>query len=94
MKTGWKLLIAFYMPLHFALGCFYLSDLMQNKSIEMKSGFSYEFSCSFCYDDPHLFAVFSGIFLIVGIGLIVLSVSFPLLILYRKNQTPFPKIFD
>lgn len=94
MKIGWKLFVAFYMPLHFAFGCFYLSNLMQNKSIEMKSGFSYEFSHSFSYDDPHLFAVLSGIFLTAGIGLIILSVSLPLLILYRKNQTPFPKLLD
>lgn len=97
MKFHWKLLLAFYLPLHFAFGCFYLSGLIQQSQsmwIESKPGFSYELSCSFCYDDPHLSTVFSGIFWIAGIGLIILSVVLPSLILYRKYQTPLPKIFS
>ena len=85
------------MPLHFAFGCFYLSDLMENKhqtsepSFSGESGFSFEIYCGApSYNDLGLFNVFPA----VGFGLILLSVFLPSLLLYRKYQTEPPKLFD
>lgn len=92
MKFHWKLLLAFYMPLHFAFGSFYIADLLErrvellNKTSETDySGFSFDLageSPFFSYFDLHYY------FDYMGFGLVLLSLFLPSLLLYRKYQTP------
>ncbi len=68
MKFRWKLLLAFYLPLHFAFGSFYLSNLTEETRGKNEVGFSFDEGCGSLYCDFGL----SEFFLVAGISLIIL----------------------
>lgn len=86
MKFHWKLLLAFYLPLHFAFGSFYLSDSKPatqiNQGTITESGYSFEA----CGASVNNFSS-SDFFAFAGWGLILLSVLLPALILKRETET-------
>jgi hypothetical protein len=89
MKFFWKLFLAFFLPLLFALGSFYLSKLVKRVQNNSESGLSFDFP-----DAGLDFLSLPDWFNVVGISLIFLSVLLPTLILKRETETPAEKLID
>jgi len=89
MKIGWKLLIAFYMPLHFAFGSFYVVSWIQDGKTDCRN------LCTFmgekCAESDAL--IWSDLFAYSGVGLILLSIVLPLVILSRNSEPQPLKLF-
>lgn len=83
MKTGWKLLIAFYMPLHFAFGSFYVVSWILDGKDDCRNSCTFTLNCA---DFSTLMWV--DFFAYAGIGLIMLSIVLPSIISYRNKPQP------
>ncbi len=82
MKIPWKLISAFYFPLHLAFGSFYLSYEMLNGKTDCRNcSFCNAFSCA---DQTSLF--WSDLFFYIGLGLVVFSIILPSIISYRNEK--------
>lgn len=88
MKTGWKLLIAFYMPLHFAFGSFYTVSWLLDGKTDCRNVCVITTKCA--NTDISIWVDF---FAYSGFGLILLSIVLPSLILSRNNDPQPLKLF-
>ena len=80
MKIGWKLLIVFYMPLHFAFGSFYLAHWLLDGKADCRNVSTVWWDCA---NSNTL--IWVDVFVYLGIGLILLSIVLPLIISSRNN---------
>ena len=88
MNRNWKLVLAFYLPLHFAVGSFYLANAVLGERIDCRS------LCDFpsgCADQDTLFL--SDFFGIVGCSLVITAFVLPLLIAHRGQPVIAARIF-
>jgi len=89
MKNGWKLLIAFYMPLHFAFGCFYVVSWILGRKDDCRNSCTFTFNCA---DFNTL--IWVDVFAYSGIGLILLSIVLLIIIESRNKELHPLKLFS
>ncbi len=88
MKRNWKLLLAFYLPLHFAFGSFYLAGAVLGERIDCRN-LCTPFDCADA-DTLFLYDVFGGL----GLALVTTAIVLPLLIEYRERSIIETRIFE
>lgn len=81
MKLIWKLLLAFYLPIHFAVGCFYVANPVLEGKIDCRNSCVIYFNS---YADDRTLMLFD-FFAYSGIGLLLLAFILPLMILRRSH---------
>ena len=81
MKIVSKLLLAFYLPIHFAVGAFYLSAKILGDKVICGECIIYISKCA--DNQTEMLSIF---FNISGIGLIILGVFLPILIFSRERK--------
>jgi len=88
MKLSWKLISAFYFPLHFAFGCFYISSLVLGEKEDCRTPCAFSMSCA---DNNTLLLL--DLFGYTGIGLIILSLALPAITSYNEKKIIQTSIF-
>lgn len=87
-KIPWKIISAFYFPIHFAIGSFYVASLVLGEQDDCRNYCVITFNCA--NDDTLMMLDF---FAYSGVGLIILAFVLPSLILYRNKKIVDTKIF-
>lgn len=87
-KIPWKIISAFYFPIHFAIGSLYFADYVLGEQYDCRSMCIIAGNCA---DADTLFLL--DLFAYSGIGLIILAFVLPSLILYRNKKIIDTKIF-
>lgn len=88
MKPFWKLALAFYLPLHFAVGCAYVAEWILGDKEDCRN------LCTFpmgsCADSTTL--MLFDLFAFPSIGLVLLAFILPFLI-YKRNRPVYQTKF-
>ena len=89
MNRNWKLLLAFYLPLHFAFGSFYLANAALGELIDCRNTCVLSFACA-DVDTLFLSDLLGGF----GGALVITAFVLPLLIEYRSQPIIETRIFQ
>lgn len=87
-KIPWKLISAFYLPIHFAIGSFYMADYVLGGQSDCRNSCMWSPDCA---DADTLMKL--DFFALSGVGLIILAFVLPSLIIYRNRKIIDTKIF-
>jgi len=89
VKLVWRLISAFYFPLHFAVGSFYVAALVLGEQMDCRSLCDFPENCA----DNNTLMTFD-FFLYAGVGLAFLALVLPAIIFYRERKMVRTSIFD
>lgn len=87
-KIPWKIISAFYFPIHFAVGSFYVASLVLGEQFDCRNMCMLIGNCA--NDDTLMLFDF---FLYSGLGLILLAFVLPAMVFYRNKKIIDSKIF-
>jgi len=87
-KIPWKLISAFYFPVHFAVGSFYMANYVLGEESDCRNACLWTPDCANADTLMKL-----DFFAYSGLGLIILAFVLPSLILYRNKKIIDTKIF-
>ena len=89
MKIPWKIVLAFYMPLHFAFGCFYVASRILDEKVDCRSLCTITPNCA-NFD----VLMWLDFFMYSGVGLLILSIALPLIVHNRERKVIHTSIFN
>lgn len=91
MKTGWRILLAFLLPINLAMAFSFIAGFLMRGYKDCDYCFAC-YSVLGCASEWRNF--FADLFGYVGFGLILLSFFLPIIIFLRNRPTKQTKLFD
>jgi hypothetical protein len=88
MTLFWRLVLAFYLPLHFAVGCFYVASLILGGKVDCRNLCTIPMGS--CADSTTL--ILFDLFAYPGIGLFFLAFILPFII-YKRHRPVYQTKF-